>query len=106
MNLFVTSLALMCIIKFFKTLSYKSLKEYFDKSLRGKEQWNLFLQLECVTKILTKVKQDVNFLNKCHDYNVIPNFINFKLWYKLLRYSKPTPQYKTRLLRTEIDLQK
>ena len=32
-------LYIMYIIKFIKTLKYKSLKECFDNSLRGKEQW-------------------------------------------------------------------
>ena len=89
-----------------KNQTVESLKECFDNSLRGKEQWNLFLQLESVTKKLTQARLDVNFLNKCLDYNVIPNFINFKLWNKSLHYSKPTLRYKTKLLRSEIDRQR
>ena len=58
--------------------------------------------LETRSKHLRKTELDLQFLYKCDDNNVIPNFLNFRLANSHLKYSSTCRLCQLNLLREEI----
>ena len=59
-------------------------------------------KLEKLDYHLRKTELDIQFLCKCDDNNVIPNFLNFRLANSHLKYSSTYRLCKLNLLREEI----
>ena len=55
---------------------------------------------------LRKAELDIDFLNKCKTYNVIPKFLKFKLYRKDLMKSHHYQSYQNKLLNNEIECRK
>ena len=87
-------------IRFPKTESIASIirRRYGDKVVREVRKF------EKLDYKLRKVKLDLDFLFKCRDNDVIPNFLNFRLANKKLQDSPAYKNCQRNLLLTESNL--
>ena len=75
-------------------------KRYGDKALKNVRK---FERLHCQVR---KCQLDIAFLNTCHKYNPIPNFLRFCVTNKTLKDSLTYSRYQQLLLHEEIRCKK
>ena len=80
----------------------KSIKNVITRRY-GPQVLNIFRKYEKTTFKLKKNLADLEFLNKCKIYNVIPKFLYFKLYKSTLLNSKLYKKWQHKLLNYEID---
>ena len=71
-------------------------KRYADKALKNVKKF------ERLDHQVRKCQLDIEFLNTCHKYNVIPNFLQFRVTNKTLKDSKSYSRCQGLLLNEEI----
>ena len=71
-------------------------KRYGDRALKNVRKF------ERLDYQVRKCQLDIEFLNTCHKYNVIPNFIQFRVTNKTLKDSLTYPRCQQLLLSEEI----
>ena len=96
------SFSFLARIRFPKNESISSIvrKRYSGEVLK------VIRKFEKVDYKLGKAKLDISFLVKCHNENIIPNFLKFRLANKILQNSVTYKKCRRSLLQTEIDNKK
>src|SRR5215469_13111940 len=85
-------------LKFHKPINFYN----YIRSKYGQDGIKNIRTKEKLTKKLKKIELDIDFLNKCKAYNVIPKFIKFKLYTNRLYHSKIYKGFLFKLLNDEI----
>ena len=75
-------------------------KRYADKALKNVKKF------ERLDHQVRKCQLDIEFLNTCHKYNVIPNFLRFRVTIKTLKDSHSYSRCQRLLLNEEIRYKK
>ena len=72
------------------------------RSRFGQNTLKLFRDVENSWRKLRKAELDLEFLNSCKTYRIVPNFLKFKLYRRDLYNDEIYREFQTRLLEKEI----
>ena len=66
------------------------------------DELTIYRKIEKLMKICTKINADIKYLNFCEKNQLLPKFVNFKLYDVTAQYEKSTVKFKIQLLQREI----
>ena len=102
--IFITTLVLIFIIRL-RFPKNRSIAQVINHRY-GRPVLLLFRKYEKLYIKLRKLECDIEFLNQCKAYNVLPKFLHFKLYRKNLQNSNLYRSWQFKLLNIEISSQK
>ena len=102
--MFITTLVLLFLIRL-RFPKGKSISEIISTRY-GRPTLQRFRDAEKNCFRTNKLELDINFLNVCKDYEVIPKFIKFKVYNRSFQYTRTYRSWQFKLLDIEISSQK